>query len=86
MGRGFEYYIGHYFWRLDKSNMRVSVYTQGLYSYYWDDSSSFQSLKDCRFDNWVRWVSEKVFMEEAHKLPMQVKDAGTMRDKRKCGI
>lgn len=86
MARGHEYYIGLYFWRLDKFNMRVSVYTQEFYSYHWNDSDQFQTLKDHRFDNWVRWVSKKTLLDEAHKIPMQVKDAGTMRDKRKQGV
>ena len=75
----FEYYVGLYFWRLNKTTDTVGVFNRTVDGYYWDESEQFQSLKDIRFEPWVRWVSGDVLLREATKDPFQVKDAKAMR-------
>lgn len=60
--------------------MRVGVLNLGMDGEIcWDESEMFQSLKNVRFENWVRWISRSTMMKEV-KRPLQVKDAKVMRE------
>lgn len=79
MGRGYEFYEGLYFWRLNKKNMRVGVLNlQQDGTVVWDESEMFQHLVRSRFENWMRWISKDVFFKEV-KRPLQVKDANVIK-------
>ncbi len=65
--------------------MRVGVLNLGLDGeIHWDESEMFQSLKNVRFENWVRWIAKDVMMKEV-KPPFQVKDAKVMREQGAIG-
>jgi hypothetical protein len=83
---GYDYYIGLYFWRINRDTDKVGVYTRGENEFYWDEDESFQGMKNIRFANWMRHVSKETLLKEAAINPPQVKDANTMRMKEVLGI